>query len=123
MSWVSWLLLLSGVFLNAAAQLLLKAGTRTIGEFAFTLDNLWPVGWKLATEPHILGGLTCYVVSVVAWIMVLSRVEVSLAYPMVSFGYIVTAVASWLLFGEALTVTRIAGILVIMFGVFLITRN
>ncbi len=123
MSWVSWLLLLTGVFLNAAAQLLLKAGTRAIGEFAFTLDNLWPIGWKLATEPHILGGLTCYVVSVVAWIMVLSRVEVSLAYPMVSFGYIVTAVASWLLFGEALTATRIAGILVIMFGVFLITRS
>jgi len=123
MSWVSWLLLLTGVFLNAAAQLLLKAGTRTIGEFAFTLNNILPIGWQLATEPHILGGLTCYVVSVIAWIMVLSRVEVSLAYPMVSFGYIVTAVASWLLFGEALTLTRIAGILVIMFGVFLITRS
>ncbi len=123
MSWVSWLLLLTGVFLNAAAQLLLKAGTRTIGEFVFTLNNILPIGWQLATEPHILGGLTCYVVSLIAWIMVLSRVEVSLAYPMVSFGYIVTAVASWLLFGEALTLTRIAGILVIMFGVFLITRS
>lgn len=123
MTWVTWLLLMSGVALNAAAQLLLKAGTRQIGEFAFSLNNLMPIGLKLATEPHIVGGLACYAVSVVAWILVLSRVEVSLAYPMVSFGYIVTAVASWWLFGETLSVERIVGIVVIIFGVFLITRS
>lgn len=123
MNLTSWLLILTGVALNAAAQLLLKAGTRQIGEFAFSAANILPIGWKLATEPHILGGLACYVVSVVAWIMVLSRVEVSVAYPMVSFGYIVTALAAWWLFGEALSAERIAGILVIILGVFLITRN
>ncbi|MDA8225415.1 MAG: 4-amino-4-deoxy-L-arabinose transferase [Betaproteobacteria bacterium] len=123
MNLTSWLLILTGVGLNAAAQLLLKAGTRSVGEFAFSMANVLPIGWKLATEPHILGGLACYVVSVVAWILVLSRVEVSLAYPMVSFGYIVTALASWWLFGEALSIERISGILVIMLGVFLITRT
>ncbi len=123
MNLTSWLLILTGVSLNAAAQLLLKAGTRSVGEFAFSMANVLPIGWKLATEPHILGGLACYVVSVVAWILVLSRVEVSLAYPMVSFGYIVTALASWWLFGETLSIERISGILVIMLGVFLITRT
>lgn len=123
MNLTSWLLILTGVSLNAAAQLLLKAGTRSVGEFAFSMANVLPIGWKLATEPHILGGLACYVVSVVAWILVLSRVEVSLAYPMISFGYIVTALASWWLFGEALSIERISGILVIMLGVFLITRT
>ncbi len=123
MNLTSWLLILTGVGLNAAAQLLLKAGTRSVGEFAFSMANVLPIGWKLATEPHILGGLACYVVSVVAWILVLSRVEVSLAYPMISFGYIVTALASWWLFGEALSIERISGILVIMLGVFLITRT
>ncbi len=123
MNLTSWLLILTGVGLNAAAQLLLKAGTRSVGEFAFSMANVLPIGWKLATEPHILGGLACYVVSVVAWILVLSRVEVSLAYPMISFGYIVTALASWWLFGETLSIERISGILVIMLGVFLITRT
>ena len=123
MNLTSWLLILTGVSLNAAAQLLLKAGTRSVGEFAFSMANVLPIGWKLATEPHILGGLACYVVSVVAWILVLSRVEVSLAYPMISFGYIVTALASWWLFGETLSIERISGILVIMLGVFLITRT
>ncbi|HUW27389.1 MAG TPA: SMR family transporter [Sulfuriferula sp.] len=123
MSAVSWMLILSGVLLNACAQLLLKAGTNSVGTFAFNAGNLLPIGIKLATEPHILGGLTCYVISVVVWIMALSRVEVSLAYPMLSIGYVVNALAAWWLFGEALTLERMAGIGVIIFGVFLLART
>jgi multidrug transporter EmrE-like cation transporter len=109
--------------INAVAQLLLKAGTNSIGTFAYSAENILPIGWKLATEPHIIGGLTCYVISVVIWIMALSRVEVSVAYPMLSFGYIVNALAAWWLFGEAVSIERMAGIAVIIFGVFLITRS
>lgn len=123
MNIISWLLILFAIMLNAAAQLLLKAGTNSIGTFAFNTGNILPIGLKLATEPHIIGGLACYVISVVVWIMVLSRVEVGLAYPMVSFGYIITALAAWWLFGEALSMERIIGIGVIIFGVFLITRS
>ncbi|GBL46199.1 permease of the drug/metabolite transporter (DMT) superfamily [Sulfuriferula multivorans] len=117
------MLILTGVLLNACAQLLLKAGTNSVGAFSFSANNLLPVGIKLATEPHILGGLTCYVISVVVWIMALSRVEVSLAYPMLSIGYVVNALAAWWLFGEALTVERLVGIGVIIFGVFLLART
>ncbi|MES1998550.1 MAG: SMR family transporter [Pseudomonadota bacterium] len=123
MSAISWLLILSGVLLNACAQLLLKAGTNSVGTFSFTADNVWPIGLKLASEPHILGGLTCYVISVVVWIMALSRVEVSLAYPMLSIGYVVNALAAWWLFGEALTIERLVGIGVIIFGVFILARS
>ena len=123
MSAISWLLILTGVLLNATAQLLLKAGTNSVGTFSFSADNLLPVGIKLATEPHILGGLTCYVISVVVWIMALSRVDVSIAYPMISIGYVVTALAAWWLFGEAITLERMVGIGVIIIGVFLVTRS
>lgn len=50
MSAISWLLVLSGVLLNACAQLLLKAGTNSVGTFSFTADNVWPIGLKLASE-------------------------------------------------------------------------
>jgi multidrug transporter EmrE-like cation transporter len=119
----SFALVMTGVLLNAAAQLLLKAGTNAVGRFAFSLENALPVGWKLATEPHILGGLTCYVVSVVIWIMALSRVEVSIAYPMLSVGYAVNAVAAWYLFGEAVSLTRLAGIGIIIVGVYVVARS
>lgn len=123
MNAISFGLVLFGVLLNAAAQLLLKAGTNAIGHFAFDKTNILPVGWQLATEPHILGGLTCYVVSVVVWIMALSRVEVSIAYPMLSIGYVVNAAAAYYLFGEAVTPMRLIGIGIIILGVYIVARS
>lgn len=123
MNAISFGLVLFGVLLNAAAQLLLKAGTNAVGHFAFDKSNILPVGWQLATEPHILGGLTCYVVSVVVWIMALSRVEVSIAYPMLSIGYVVNAAAAYLLFGEAVSPMRMAGIGIIILGVYIVARS
>lgn len=116
-------LILFGVLLNAAAQLLLKAGARTIGHFEFSAGNAWPIGLKLAGNPHIIGGLSCYVISVVVWIMALSRVEVSIAYPMLSIGYVVNAGLAWWLFGEAVTPMRLLGIAIIMIGVFLVAKS
>lgn len=123
MTLLSFGLILLGVLLNAAAQLLLKAGTNSVGAFAFSRDNILPIGLKLATEPHIAGGLACYVVSVVVWIMALSRVQVSVAYPMLSIGYVVNAIAAWYLFGEAVTPTRLAGIGIIIVGVYIVARS
>ena len=116
-------LVMAGFLLNAAAQLLLKAGTNRVGEFAFALDNLVPVGAKIATSPHIIAGLGCYVVSVVVWILALSRVPVSVAYPMLSVGYVVNAVAAWLLFGESLGAQKLVGIGFIIVGVWLVARS
>ena len=123
MSATSLLLLLTGVLLNAAAQLLLKAGTNSVGRFEFSAANAVPVGFRLATEPHILGGIACYVVSVVVWILALSRVEVSIAYPMLSIGYVVNAIAAWYLLGEAVTPLRLVGIGIIILGVFVVARS
>jgi len=123
MNALSFSLLMAGVLLNAGAQLLLKAGTNTVGVFAFSSDNIATVGLKLATEPHILAGLACYVVSVVIWIMALSRVEVSIAYPMLSIGYAVNAIAAWYLFGEPVTATRVVGIGIIIAGVYVVARS
>ena len=116
-------LVLAGVLLNAAAQLLLKAGTQHVGAFAFSLANVVPVGMKLALNPWILGGLGCYVVSVAVWILALSRVPVSVAYPMLSIGYVVNAAAAWALFGESLGAQKLAGIAFIVVGVFLVARS
>lgn len=120
---IAFALVLTGVLLNACAQLLLKAGTNAVGHFEFSRSSIWQAAPKLLFEPHILGGLACYAISVVIWIAALSRTQVSVAYPMLSIGYIVNALAAWYLFSEALTPTRIAGIVVIIVGVVLITRG
>ncbi len=117
MNLVSFSLIITGVMLNAAAQILMKMGTNAVGHFEFTAENILPFGWKLATEWHIVVALFCYAISVVVWILALSRVQVSIAYPMLSLGYVAVAVATWWLFGEPLTPTKIVGIGVIILGV------
>ena len=119
---VAFFLVLTGVLLNAAAQLLIKAGAETAGQFSFTLDNIWRAGLHFALQWQILLGLTCYAISVVVWILALTRVQVSIAYPMLSLGYVVTAFAAWMLFGEALTAQKLVGIAIIIVGVVVVAR-
>jgi multidrug transporter EmrE-like cation transporter len=116
-------LLLTGVLLNAAAQLLLKAGANSVGAVAFSPASLLAAGMKFATEPHIFGGLVCYAISVVVWIVALTRVEVSVAYPMLSIGYVVNAFAAWALFNEQVTPMRLLGIGVIILGVWIVAKS
>ena len=123
MNAASFSFIMLGVLLNAGAQLLLKAGTNAVGPFAFSAANIVPVGLKLALEPHILGGVACYVVSLVVWIMGLSRVEVSIAYPMLSIGYVINALAAWYLFGESVSAQKLVGIGFIIAGVWLVARS
>jgi multidrug transporter EmrE-like cation transporter len=120
---VAFALILTGVLLNACAQLLLKAGTNAVGHIEFSGSGIWSAAPRLMFEPHIMGGLACYVLSVVIWIGALSRTPVSVAYPMLSIGYIVNALAAWYLFSEVLNPLRITGIAVIIVGVVLVTRS
>lgn len=112
-----------GVFLNAIAQLLLKAGTNKIGVINLSLDKAWGLLWQVAFNPFIFMGIACYVISVGVWIIALSRVDVSYAYPLLSVGYVLNAIAAYYLFGENLNTMRIGGIFVIILGVFMISRT
>lgn len=115
--------ILTGVLLNALAQLLLKAGTNAIGVIHLTAENWLSTGMKVATQLPILAGLSCYVISVLVWIVALSRVDVSIAYPMISIGYIVNAIGAWYFLGEVISTQRILAIGVIVVGVIVLMRS
>jgi multidrug transporter EmrE-like cation transporter len=123
MTAVSFGLIAAGVLLNTFAQLLLKAGTNSIGHFEFALARAVDIGLKFLVNPYILGGMACYAVSLVVWLMALSRVEVSVAYPMLSVGFALNAVLAWWLLGEPVTLQRIAGIAIIIVGVTIVARS
>ena len=80
MTWSAFSLLFTGVLLNAAAQLLLKAGTNVLGVITLTRDNWTGEFGRMAVEPHFIAGVACYGVSLIVWIIGLSRVPVSMAY-------------------------------------------
>lgn len=123
MTWTAFAFLLSGVLLNAAAQLFLKAGTNALGVITLTGENWIDQFSRMALEPHLAGGILCYAVSVVVWIIGLSRVPVSIAYPMLSLGYIINAIAAHYLLGESVTLARWLGIGFIIIGVWLVARS
>jgi multidrug transporter EmrE-like cation transporter len=116
-------LVLTGVLLNAIAQLLLKAGAGSLANVELRASNAAAIASRLIFNLPIIAGLGCYVLSVVVWILALARVEVSVAYPMLSLGYVVNALAAWWLFNESLSGARLAGIGIILVGVWLVARS
>lgn len=123
MTLLTWILLVSGVLLNAAAQLLLKAATRVSGVLVADGGRVsWPAVLHLLGALPLWGGLACYGVSVVVWLGALSRVPVSIAYPMLSIGYVVNLFLAALLFGEALSAPKLAGVALICAGVIVLAR-
>jgi len=112
-------LILISVVLGAAGQVLLKMG-------ALRVCGVTDVGlllWRIVTNPHILVGFGLYGVASILWIVVLSRAPLSLAYPLLSLGYVIVLLASAYVFGEAIPVVRVAGIAAILVGLVLVSSS
>jgi len=116
------LLILAGVLLNALAQFALKASVNDVGVINIGIETV-PVLIRLAGNLWLWLGLSCYGISVIVWILALSRVDVTIAYPMLSIGYIVNALAAQAFLGESLRTQRIIGIGIIIVGVFFLARS
>lgn len=124
MSLVTWTLIIMGVLLNAAAQLLIKAATRPLAHFSdFSAATITSSVLILAKSVPFWLGMTSYAVSICVWLAALSKAPVSTAYPMLSLGYVVVAAASVLWLGETMTPGKMAGIALICLGVILVSRS
>ncbi len=118
----SLLLIIASVLLGAVGQILLKVGTKNLNP-QLTVAGLVRLFLQVFTTPALLLGLTCFGSSFLLWLVVLSREELSYAYPMVSIGYLVVVTASLLLFKENVTLLRFAGLLMICLGVSVVARS
>ena len=124
MSWITWALILTGVGLNAAAQLLLKVATRPLAHFSdFSAATLASSLVILSKSLPFWTGMVCYGASVCVWLAALSKAPVSTAYPMLSLGYVVVAAISVAWLGETMTFAKIVGIALICAGVVLVSRG
>lgn len=112
------------VALSSLAQIVLKAGMSTPA----VLEGLeaapwWRAAQTIGTTPLVLGGLALYFLSALLWLLVLARIEVSLAYPFVAMGFILTMLLGWWVHGDQLSVARVAGTLLIAVGVAVVARS
>ncbi len=108
-------LVLFSVLMGVTGQLCLKAGVSGGGINMLSLEF-----FKLFLRPLIIGGFLAYGISSLAWLMVLSRTELSYAYPMVALAYVFVFILSWLLFKEQITWPRIVGMALICAGVVMV---
>ncbi|MCU1000475.1 EamA family transporter [Stenotrophomonas maltophilia] len=117
-------IILLSVALNAAAQLLLRQGMP--GMVLVTGQGLMPLaasGIRIAFNPWVFSGLSCFAASLLLWMYVLSKVQVSFAYPFNSIGYVIVVAAAYFFFREPLSAMKLAGVGLICLGVLLVTRS
>lgn len=115
-------LVLLGVFLNTVAQFLLKAGANAYTQLKALGPGVVELVLAMAFNPYILGGLVLYVASFGLWIAVLARMQVSIAYPLLSIGYVFGVFAAYFIFNEPISLQKLLGVGLIMAGVTVLAR-
>lgn len=116
-------LILAVVTTNALSQLLLKQGMLTVGTFDFSTGVLMQTLPRVMLNPYVIGGLLTLVFSMALHLLVLSRVEISFAYPFLSVSYVIVLLAGYWLFGENVGFMRIAGVGFICLGTYCIAQT
>ena len=117
------LLILTSVSLNAFAQLFIRQGMLKMGKISMNLNELCNMAVQAISNVYIWAGMLSYAISIFLWMVVLSKVNVSLAYPFLSIGYILTAIIAYFVFNEPITWQKVAGILIICLGVIVLTYS
>lgn len=118
-------MILASVLLSATAQIVFKIGMSSKEiQRVIALQENWPlIIWEIFSHHYVISGLVFYGLGALLWLFVLSRVDVSMAYPFVGLGFIVTMVLGMLLLGEHVNLTRIIGTIFVVTGVVLVSRS
>jgi multidrug transporter EmrE-like cation transporter len=111
------------VLTNAAAQIMLKQGMMSLGPLTFSAETMIQRMFQIIFNPWVFIGLTTFVISMGSHLFVLSKVDLSFAYPFLSLAYVVVAVVAWLVFKEELGAYKIMGIALICAGTILIAQS
>jgi drug/metabolite transporter (DMT)-like permease len=120
----SLFLILFAIACSVAGQLTLKTGMNVVGQIdAGTLQQPLHVLSRMMSTPFVFGGLGLYALAAVAWLAVLSRVPLSIAYPNVALTYAFTPALASLFLGETITPLRWVGIGIICCGVIVVSRS
>jgi drug/metabolite transporter (DMT)-like permease len=117
-------LIVFSIVCGVGGQLALKVGMAQVGRIgAQALAQPIATALRVGTSPYVVGGMGLYVLGAVAWLTVLSRIPLSLAYPALALSYAFTPVLAWLLLGESVTSLRWVGIGIIALGVVVVSRS
>ncbi len=121
-----FLMILAAVCLEATGQTLYKAGINreaVVHGSLWHLPNLFSFVWQTVTNWRVLSGLAVYVAEVLLWWVILSRSDISYAFPLMSMSYVLLLISARVFLHEQVSLERWIGACTIMVGVYLITRT
>jgi drug/metabolite transporter (DMT)-like permease len=109
--------------LSVLGQALLKYGMGQMGPLTISLASLPPIALQMISSPSVIGGLLVYAIATFFWLVTLSRVDLSVAYPSLSLTQVLVLGVAWLILREEISPLRVAGVLVICLGMLLVARS
>lgn len=120
----SFLLIFASILLSVCGQYVLKVGAKQLGQVGVEdAGRAATVAFAAATNPYLIGGLAFYGLGAITWIMVLTRVPLSWAYPILALNQVLILLVAALFLGEQVSAMRWGGVLLIITGVFLVSRS
>ena len=111
------------ISLAVVGQLLLKIGMLRMGRFSLNISTIVQQYTRILLNPFVIAGIIGFALSMLVWLYVLSRLELSIAYPFVALNYVLILFVSHFLLKETITPVKIMGVAVIVIGVYLISRG
>ena len=117
------ILFVVGISIGVVGQLFLKKGMTQIGEINVFSGGLFKNVWKMFTNKTVITGVFLFGCSSLLWLIVLSGLELSYIYPMVSLSYVLVAFGSKFVFKEKVPTMRWVSIMIIIFGVILVSSS
>ena len=120
----SMIFVLISVAFGVTGQIALKTGMTQVGHIGGAqLNAIGPTVVRVATTPLVILGLASYGVGAIAWLIVLSRLDLSVAYPFLALNFVLITLASRFILGETVPSLRWLGVLVICAGVLIVARS
>jgi multidrug transporter EmrE-like cation transporter len=119
----TWMLILIATVMGIVGQTMLKHGMNQMGPISLSTDTVPAIVWQIVRSPFVIGGLLIYGFGTFFWLVTLSRIDLSVAYPFVSLNHVLLFLIGWLILREAVSPMRAAGVAVICVGMILVARS
>lgn len=119
----TWGLILVATVMGIAGQTMLKHGMNQMGPLSLSTNSVPGIVWQIVRSPFVIGGLLIYGFGTFFWLVTLSRIDLTVAYPFVSLNHVLLFLIGWLILREHVSPMRAFGVAVICVGMILIARS
>lgn len=119
----TWILILLATIMGIVSQTMMKYGMNNLGPVSLSSSRIPATVWKIARSPLVIGGLLIYGSGTFFWLVTLSRIDLSMAYPFASLSHALLFLIGWLVLRERVSPLRAGGVLLVCLGMLIVAAS